>query len=323
MRRFVAVAVGCGVALACGAQPALAEEGGSGHYAPGSMASFIDGVAPKPALLVRLNVLYYSGSAGADRAIPIGGNTALGLDATVVGYGLTTFWRPEIELGERWSYAMSLTIPLLSAEVSANAVVEGPGGGGRTIGRSDSLVGLGDIVFQPLMLNYTVSPDLSVNFRVSLYAPSGSYEVGRLANTGKNFWTAEPTLALIYFGAENGREVSVFTGFDFNDENEATNYRSGNQFHVDGTLAQHLPLLGGVSGLGVSSYYYQQVSGDSGPGASLGDFKGLTAGVGPVVSYIRKLGGQDLMAELKWLREYHTENRVRGDTVFLKVALKF
>ncbi|HEY5849769.1 MAG TPA: hypothetical protein VIT62_03260 [Lysobacter sp.] len=34
-----------------------AEEGGSGHYQPGSMASFMDSVAPKPTLLLHWNQL--------------------------------------------------------------------------------------------------------------------------------------------------------------------------------------------------------------------------------------------------------------------------
>lgn len=52
----------CGSALAalcCGLlMPALApaEEGGSGHYFPGSMSSFADGVLLAPAFVARLNV---------------------------------------------------------------------------------------------------------------------------------------------------------------------------------------------------------------------------------------------------------------------------
>jgi hypothetical protein len=44
-------------AVAIGVLPAvaLAEEGGSGHYLPGSMASFIDVVPPTETFLARLN----------------------------------------------------------------------------------------------------------------------------------------------------------------------------------------------------------------------------------------------------------------------------
>ncbi len=62
---------------------------------------------------------------------------------------------------------------------------------------------------------------------------------------------------------------------------------------------------------------------DSDTGATLGDFKATTAGVGPVVSYTSKLGDQDVLAELKWLHEYHTKNRLEGDTVFFKAMVKF
>ena len=58
--------------LACAA-PVSAEEGGSGHYMPGSMASFIDSVPPAPAFLMRLNVMSYEGSAAAKLTMPIAG----------------------------------------------------------------------------------------------------------------------------------------------------------------------------------------------------------------------------------------------------------
>ena len=309
-------------ALTC-ANAALAEEGGSGHYLPGSMASFIDGVPPTETFLTRLNVINYDGSVGGNVRVPIGGLTTLGADAKSTGYGLTVLWRPPVDLGERWSYAMSATVPVLTMDVSANVLVTAPGGGQITVKRSDRQSGLGDIVLIPLMLNYNVDPDFNVNFRVAAYAPTGDYEAGRLANTGKNFWTTEPTLALMYLGQTNGREASLFIGADFNAENSDTNYKSGTQFHLDGTLAQHFPAFGGLASVGVSGYYYKQLTGDSGNGATLGDFEGKTVGIGPVVSYAGKANGHDVVAELKWLHETDTEKRLEGDLFWLKVVFKF
>lgn len=297
---------------------AKAEEGGSGHYLPGSMASFIDGVPPAETFLVRLNVVNYEGSASRSQPLPIAGLSTLGAEADSWAYGLTLLWRPALDLGEDWSYAMSATIPYVTLKVTAD-VVTGLG----IVRRSSSVSGLGDLVLMPLMLNYNVNPDFNVNFRVAAYAPTGSYEVGRLANTGKNFWTFEPTVGLMYFGQKNGIEASLFGGIDFNQENPDTNYKSGNQFHLDGTFAQHFPLAGGLAGVGLSGYYYQQVTGDSGTGATLGDFKGKTVGIGPVISYTSKVGRNDVVAELKWLHEVDTRNRLSGDTVFLKAVLKF
>jgi len=297
---------------------AMAEEGGSGHYLPGSMASFIDSVPLTKTFLMRANIIRYNGSVGPTKPLPIAGQTTLGADVSLWGFGLTVLWRPPLDLGERWSYAMSATIPYLMVDVDVDAT--------STLGslaRSGSTNGLGDIVLMPLMLNYNVNPDFNVSFRLGFYAPTGNYEVGRLANTGKNFWTIEPVLGLMYFGQKNGIEASAFVGADFNTENEDTNYKSGTQFHVDGTLAQHFPWLGGLAGGGVSAYYYQQVTGDSGSGAMFGDFKGRTVGGGPVVSYIRKISGHDTVFELKWLHEFETENRLEGNIVWLKAVYKF
>jgi len=302
---------------------AFAEEGGSGHYLPGSIASFIDGVPATETFLTRLNVVNYDGSIDGNARVAIGGLTTLGADAKSWGDGLTILWRPPIELGENWSYAMSTTIPVVTMDVSANVLVGAPGGGTASVKRGDTQSGLGDIVLIPLLLNYNVDPDFNMNFRVTAYAPTGYYEVGRLANTGKNFWSVEPTLALMYLGQKNGREASLFMGASFNEENPDTNYKSGTQVHLDGTLAQHFPAFGGLAGVGVSAYYYQQVTGDSGSGATLGDFKGKSVGVGPVVSYTSKIASRDVVAEFKWLHETETENRLTGDILWLKVVFKF
>jgi hypothetical protein len=195
--------------------------------------------------------------------------------------------------------------------------------GGTTGQRSSSINAVGDLVLMPLMLNYNINSNLNVNFRTGIYAPTGDDELGRLANTSKNFWTFEPTLGLMYFGVKNGIEASLFFGADFNTENPDTEYQSGAQLHVDGTLAQHLPLFGGLAGVGVNGFYYQQFTGDSGAGTAFGDFKGRTTGVGPVLSCAFKIGKADWIAEAKWLHELETKNRLDGDMVWFKLAAKF
>lgn len=299
-----------------------AEEGGSGHYMPGSMASFMDGVPAEPTFIVRLNYLNYNGGTDIDRSLPIAGVTALNVDVESNAYGLTLLWAPDWNMGTNWQYAMSATIPWVSMEVTAD-VATAPGGAVRSVRRSDRESGLGDIVLMPLMFNYKVNRDLNTNFRLAVYAPTGDYEVGRLANLGKNFWTVEPTAAVMYFGQNNGVEASLFFGMDFNTENNDTNYKSGIQAHFDGTLAQHLPLWGGLAGAGATGFWYWQVSDDSGDGANFGGFKARAHGIGPVLSYAAKIAGQDLIAELKWLHEFDNRNRLEGDTIFFKVLTKF
>jgi len=301
--------------LSLSSAPSVAEEGGAGHYLPGSMASFMDGVAAEPTFLVRYNLLNYSGSFETGKPIPIGGITAINVNANTWAHGLTVFWAPKIDLGDKWTYGMSATVPYVIMEVTADVEPE--------IGRTDNASGLGDIVFQPIMFNYHASSDLNFNARLSFYAPTGDYEVGRLANPGRNYWSVEPMVAMMYFGQQNGREVSWFAGLSMNEKNPATEYKSGNQFHSDMTTAQHFPLAKGLAGVGLNGFYYQQITGDSGPGANFGDFKGQTYGLGPVISYVRPLKNVELLAELKWLHEFGTNNRLEGDYVWLKIICKF
>ena len=305
-------------AIVSSVAPLHAEEGGSGHYLPGAMSSFMDGIPPKETFIVRYNMVRYDGSVSLDQPLPIAGLQTVGAEATSWAQGLTLLWRPPLDLGDRWSYALSTTIPYMWMDVTADVAA-----GGASVRRSSSENGLGDIVLMPLMLNYSMSSNWNANFRLGAYAPTGDYEVGRLANTGKNFWTLEPTVGLMYFGVGNGIEASIFFGADFNTENPDTNYKSGTQIHVDATLAQHLPLLGGLAGLGVNGFWYEQVSGDSGSGATFGDFEARTAGLGPVVSYAFKISKVDMLAEAKWLHEFETEKRLEGNIVWFKLIAKF
>lgn len=312
MKQFLMAALSMLAAI-----PALAEEGGSGHYLPGSIASFVDGTASAPTFVARVNGIYYDGSFGRE-PVPIAGVTAVNLEARSYAAGLTLLWRPPVEIAPKLSYAMSATIPYVWLDVTGT-VTAGTGKGKR----SDSIDGIGDIVLMPLMLNYEFTKDLHGDFRLGVYAPTGDYEAGRLANTGKNFWTIEPTIGLLYFGQKNGIEASGYVGIDFNSENNDTNYQSGSQLHFDGTLAQHFPLAGGFAGVGASGFWYEQVTGDSGSGATFGNFEGRTIGAGPAISYVTKVGSVDIVSELKWLHEFDTQKRLEGDYIWLKVVFKF
>jgi hypothetical protein len=169
--------------------------------------------------------------------------------------------------------------------------------------------------------------DFKYDLRFGIYAPTGDYEKGRLANIGKNYWTFEPAVSVSWLSSKIGLEVSAFAGLDFSTKNDATDYQSGDVFHLDATLAEHLPLGKlGVIGLGANAFYYQQTTGDSGSGPLGGEFEGFegrTAGVGPVVSFITKLGKTALAAEVKWLPELNVEKRLKGDYVWFKLGLAF
>ncbi|MEZ9188020.1 transporter [Vibrio sp. 10N.286.52.F8] len=292
-----------------------AEEGGSGHYQPGSISSFMDGVPAKPSFITRLNLISYKGEYKPQVSI-LGLNNAI-IKVESQALALTMAYRPHFEIGEGWSYAFGGTIPFIN--VTTNIGVNGQSN--VNITEEDS--GIGDVILAPVMLNQNINSDLNLNYRVSIYAPTGGYKEGQLANTGKNYWTIEPTVGAVYFGKENGIEASVYAGVDFNTENHETSYQSGTQGHVEATFGQSFPFFGGLASVGATGFYYQQLTGDSGSGAIFGDFKAKTVGAGPRVSFVHNTERGGIAMELKWFHEFETERRTKGGTIFLKALAKF
>jgi hypothetical protein len=298
---------------------AYAEEGGSGHYMPGATASFIDTLPGKPGLAIENYFNYYDGSASFSGQLPSGGLITGGLDATAYSDTVVALYQTPLKLLGGY-YAVGVAIPFVWVE--AKGEVTGPLG--NTFTKRDKASGIGDVTLYPFMLGWTgFKGDLKSDVRLGIYAPTGDYDKGELANVGKNYWTFEPAISLSYISSKIGLELTGFAGMDFNTENHKIDYQTGTQFHLDLTAAEHLPLLGGVIGVGANFFYYQQISGDSGSGAILGDFKGRTIGIGPVLSYIIKAWGKDLVAELKWLPEIDVKNRLEGDYIWFKLGMVF
>ena len=315
--------VTCAVALVANSR---AEEGGSAHYMPGATASFVDAFPAKPGAFALLNYFtYYDASAPASRALPLGGFLTADINATAYADTIAGIYQTRARfLGG--GLAFGAAVPYVWLVVKGQAQFIGPGGVLQPV-RSvrDTANGLGDLTLIPFMLGWTnLLPDLKLDTRLSIYTPTGDYERGQLANLGKNYWTFEPGLMASWLSSKWGTEVSLYTGLDFNTKNNATDYQSGTSLHLDATIAQHLPLFGGFVGVGANAFYYQQITGDSGSGAQLGGFQGMTTGVGPVVSYVHKLGKKtDLLAEVKWLPELDVDKRMKGDYVWFKLGILF
>ncbi len=324
-RKLILTSVTCVLALTI--YTLRAEQGATGHYMPGATASFIDAFPGKPGGLAVLDYFtYYDGDAGSGRQLPFGGLLTTGLRAKIYANTIAAVYQTPWEvLGG--GLAFGVAVPYVWLEVEGQAQRIGPGGvPGPVFDVSDSANGVGDMTIIPFMLGWTnILPDLKLDARLSIYAPTGPYKVGAPDNIGKNLWTFEPGIMASWLSSKIGTEVSLYAGVDFNLKNQDIDYTSGTTLHLDLTLAQHLPLFGGFIGVGANGFYYQQLTGDRGTYALLGDFEGRTVGVGPVLSYVRPFnhGKSQFLAELKWLPELDVNNRMKGDYVWFKFGFLF
>lgn len=303
-------------ASAIGSPVSMAAEGGTTHDLPGGTATLIDLAPTQPGWVVQPIYFHYSGKASASGAIPVAGTLALSLeadsDALLLG-GLYTF--AQSLLGARYSAGTYLPY----VWISADATLDTPLGKVR---RRDRTSGVGDMILIPAMLAWE-SGFWQFNALLPVYAPTGEFQTGRLANPGLNYWTFTPTLGTSYNNDKTGFNAALHGSVSLNTENGDTDYRSGSLVHLEASVQQLLPVGPGFLGVGTEAFYLEQVTADGGSGARLGEFKGRTAGIGPVLSYLLPRGKETLVAELRWLPELDVSRRLKGDYVWLKLAYQF
>ena len=162
------------------------------------------------------------------------------------------------------------------------------------------------------------------NFHISLaefiVMPTADYDSNDLANSGLNYWTFDTDLAVTYLNLETGQDYSINIGYNYNTENTDTNYQTGQEIHIDYMVNQFLSESWAI---GIHGFYLKQITGDSGSGAILGDFKAEAAGIGPAILWNTKVGNQEINFIAKWIHEFHAERRLEGDHIFGSFAMSF
>jgi hypothetical protein len=187
---------------------ARAEEGVGGHYMPGAAASFIDALPGRPALAVANYFMYYNGNASGSGQFTLGGQITFDLHSRAYAdTALALYETPLTLLGG--NYVVGLAVPWVRLEVEGK--VTGPFH--NTIQKSETANGFGDMTLYPFMLGWAKG-DVKADVRFGIYAPTGNYEKGRLANVGKNYWTFEPTVSVVWLSSKIGTEVSAYAGLD-------------------------------------------------------------------------------------------------------------
>lgn len=303
-----------GLVLASVSQLSLADEGGVSFWLPGNFGSFA--AAPSEPGWA-LPVIYYHGpaSANSDKSFTRGGRITAGIDARADFLFIAptyTFASP-IAGGQA---AISIAGALGSVHAGIDATLTGPNGGTFSGGENDSRTGVSDL-YPTATLKWNRGVH---NYMAYLAAdvPVGAYDANRLANIGINHWALDSGGGYTYFNEKTGNEFSAVLGFTYNFENPDTNYRNGVNAHLDWASSH---FFSPTFHAGVVGYFYNQLTGDSGSGATLGDFKSKVSGIGPQAGWFFKVGEKKWYLNMKGYYEFDAQNRPHGWNAWLTLAI--
>lgn len=175
--------------------------------------------------------------------------------------------------------------------------------------------GLGDMVFGPA-LGWHHSPQLHSVLALDIYAPTGKYDKGDLANIGRNHWALQPVAGVSWIDPA-GLNADAKLMWTYNLKNKDTGYRSGREFIVDYDLGWG---LGNGWVLGVGGYVYRQLNDDSQNGATVANNKGRALAIGPSVKYD---SGKGWFVTAKYQTETSVRNRADGAAFWVKAVHPF
>jgi hypothetical protein len=297
------------ISLAQGKEAAAAE-GAMSHYLPGLAGDIAIAISPKPGLQVANSLFYQTGDIGT--AVLQGlVNLGLDLDLFLSLVGVTyTFDAPALG----GTYTIGVVIPFGYGHLEAG--LTGPR---RTFRVRDDTFDLSDIFIIPFQMNWNIG-NFHMKLAQAIIAPTGGYDLDNRINLGRNYWSFDTVAALTWLYTETGTEFSIQPGIMLNTENNKTDYKTGAEFHLDFAANQ---FLSETFAIGLRGYYYNQVTGDSGAGALLGDFKSQSVGLGPGFVWIPKFADGKLTILGKWMHDVYADNRFESDYFTLGIAWKF
>ncbi len=325
-RKSVACSLAALLAV-CFSGGAMATEG-AGNLYPLGFTGPQAGYLPSPGSYGKYDYYEYRGSAdvGGTTPLPRTNGATLSVNAHIsTDISANMFTGLHVFEEKLWggNPALGVSVPYVSPQLDVDATATLTLRNGRTFQvagqRSFSTDNIGDTAVSGLIgwhrdrLHYTAG--------LNLYVPTGKYDKNDVLSTGRNYWALEPNAAMTYLNEQNGRELSAALGLTMNGENSDTQYRSGNELHLELAAIQHFSknFYAGLAG-----YAYHQVSGDSGPGATFGDFEGRVYGVGPVIGGAVPLGAKHtLMMNVRYYEESGAKNRLKGSTLFATAVVNF
>lgn len=292
------------------APQSFAAEGGFSVYGLGG-SGFNAGITPPAGTYVTPLAGYYQGVIEGE--VTVGGvPITAGADAGFFSTGLNLLYVPDAQL-LNGTPGLSLTLPFGCVELTATLSAGGPG-----VSETVEGCGIGDINVRAQIgwqhETFFISP------YVAAVLPTGKYDPSFSANIGLHRPAIDAGVGMTWIEPNSKIQISATPGLTYNFENTDTQYTSGIEFHLDWAIGKTFE--NGLT-LGVVGYNYRQLTSDSGPGATLGGFKGSVDAIGLGAGYSTEINDIPTSISFRHYREFNAVNRFEGSTTLATLTFAF
>ncbi|MGR3614923.1 MAG: SphA family protein [Paracoccaceae bacterium] len=226
---------------------------------------------------------------------------------------------------------LNINLPYVSADGTYSGEL-GSGFSGTLTDTGES--NFGDLTVTPLM-NWTQG-NLHTMLALQFFLPTGHYQSAQVdvasqsidaLNASKNRFAFDPTLSMTWFDPASGLELTGALGVTFSASNDATDYQTAPEAHLEVTAMQHLKNKVAV---GLTGYAYHQIGDDSGSGAAnlraalgLSSLESRVFGLGPIVSWSTQIGNVPFSVKAKYVTEFGAKRRFESDKFWMTLGVVF
>ncbi len=195
----------------------------------------------------------------------------------------------------------SFEIGGISKSVSASASIQ------RSAEIEDNKYGFGDMLVQPVWLQWSDYKNYSAGTTYSFYAPTGAYDEGDIANVGLGFWTHQWQIYGYYYLLNGATAFHYRTTYELHSYKYDKDVRPGQNMTIEYGLSQYLHERFAV---GVLGYHQWQISDDSGRSAVNKDVHDRLNGIGGEINFWPVKG--KLLVAVRCSAEYGNVDRFQG-----------